>query len=672
MPRLSNVVSSLAPQPIRSEEPISFSIPPWEVHEPQALSTATCPILRFGGPFDRFYLFAMYGIVVIDLCWVPFLVSFASYGYIWDFIVGTPFLWMDITLNVVYLTGALKELRTSAVDLVAGREYVHPRDILWFRLRSVLWWSDIISVAGGLWHILDCTELCLVRVLRFWRLSNTSDDTYELHVAKLSGGPLASLIELIISIAVIIHVMACALFFAMIYGWPAWQDVFEKDPRFFGGSAGDMYLHCFSQGAAMLTGWSSPTPAREDGILSRPERLSWCFIAPFSAIFNAFIFTSLMEVFRQINCTSTMYLDGMQGMSLLMDSLNLSASLREKILRYLSYLSVQKVNALQDMVNQSLPNDLLLAVKLHVFSSIVKSPIFYDSPPRLLADMVMSLNQLVTNPGSVLFYKGDVSHELYFVIKGTVEVLIDDGSVVAHKRQGEYFGEMALVAKDHQRTATVRAQTFCVFASLTRESFVGIVCSHPPEVRDRLERLATRAVSGSEPDPDSECTPLLSERKVADDSTCPKDNLAKSKRKAKRLATASIVTLALRENNQMAGKVFGGTNSPYHDPMEFAGCNSNEFTNERGRSARFGSMGSMDSWDDDNRASVTRTSVPLSELPKGAGWGKGFKDSLNRLELQFGMFEAKLGSMQNLMQGLDARMARIESALCRPGFGGAS
>ena len=47
--------------------------------------------------------------------------------------------------------------------------------------------------------------------------------------------------------------------------------------------------------------------------------------------------------------------------------------------------------------------------------------------------------------------------------------------VVAHKREGDYFGETALIQKGQKRTAYVRAQTYTVLEKLTADALNNIV-----------------------------------------------------------------------------------------------------------------------------------------------------------------------------------------------------
>jgi CRP/FNR family cyclic AMP-dependent transcriptional regulator len=74
-------------------------------------------------------------------------------------------------------------------------------------------------------------------------------------------------------------------------------------------------------------------------------------------------------------------------------------------------------------------------------------------------------------PKTVIINAGDVSNDIYFIIKGSVTVLIEDENgreiVLAYLNEGDFFGEVALFDEDHRRSAWVRARTRCEVAQVS-------------------------------------------------------------------------------------------------------------------------------------------------------------------------------------------------------------
>ena len=75
---------------------------------------------------------------------------------------------------------------------------------------------------------------------------------------------------------------------------------------------------------------------------------------------------------------------------------------------------------------------------------------------------------------TVIIYAGDKPDVLYFVVRGSVSVLIeDDGNeiVLAYLNAGDFFGEMGLFDDTQERTAWVRARSQCEIAEISYAKF---------------------------------------------------------------------------------------------------------------------------------------------------------------------------------------------------------
>lgn len=84
---------------------------------------------------------------------------------------------------------------------------------------------------------------------------------------------------------------------------------------------------------------------------------------------------------------------------------------------------------------------------------------------------------------STLIYAGDTSEALYYIVKGSVTVLIEDDEgremIVAYLNDGDFFGEMGLFDDDDDRSAWVRAKTECEIAEISYQKFQELTESHP-------------------------------------------------------------------------------------------------------------------------------------------------------------------------------------------------
>lgn len=79
---------------------------------------------------------------------------------------------------------------------------------------------------------------------------------------------------------------------------------------------------------------------------------------------------------------------------------------------------------------------------------------------------------------STLIHAGDVSDSLFYIIKGSVTILIEDEHgremIIAYLNQGDFFGEMGLFDQtmaQQDRSAWVRAKTECEVAEVSYSKF---------------------------------------------------------------------------------------------------------------------------------------------------------------------------------------------------------
>ena len=74
-------------------------------------------------------------------------------------------------------------------------------------------------------------------------------------------------------------------------------------------------------------------------------------------------------------------------------------------------------------------------------------------------------------PKTVIINAGDISDELFYIVKGSVSVLMEDDHgreiVLAYLNEGDFFGELGLFDEERRRSAWVRARTRCELAQIS-------------------------------------------------------------------------------------------------------------------------------------------------------------------------------------------------------------
>ncbi|NIR92064.1 MAG: cAMP-activated global transcriptional regulator CRP [Gammaproteobacteria bacterium] len=97
---------------------------------------------------------------------------------------------------------------------------------------------------------------------------------------------------------------------------------------------------------------------------------------------------------------------------------------------------------------------------------------------------------------SVIIYAGDKPDVLYYIVEGSVSVLIEDEEgheiVLAYLNPGDFFGEMGLFDEETQRSAWVRTRTQCELAEISYDRF-GRLAQEDPDILFALAaQMATR------------------------------------------------------------------------------------------------------------------------------------------------------------------------------------
>lgn len=71
----------------------------------------------------------------------------------------------------------------------------------------------------------------------------------------------------------------------------------------------------------------------------------------------------------------------------------------------------------------------------------------------------------------LIIKEGDLSRDLYYIISGSVTVMIEDHKgheiVLAYLNPGDFFGEIGLFDSEHKRSAFVRAKSKCEIAQIS-------------------------------------------------------------------------------------------------------------------------------------------------------------------------------------------------------------
>lgn len=97
---------------------------------------------------------------------------------------------------------------------------------------------------------------------------------------------------------------------------------------------------------------------------------------------------------------------------------------------------------------------------------------------------------------TTIIHEGDKPDTLYYIIDGSVSVLIEDDEgreiVLAYLNPGDFFGEMGLFEEDTSRSAWVVARTSCETAQINYEQFRSLAMDDASIIFKLAAQMAAR------------------------------------------------------------------------------------------------------------------------------------------------------------------------------------
>ncbi|XP_071497085.1 uncharacterized protein [Diadema antillarum] len=173
---------------------------------------------------------------------------------------------------------------------------------------------------------------------------------------------------------------------------------------------------------------------------------------------------------------------------------NLDTELQQRVINYLSLVFRRHRNETipgGERIMHDMPIQLQQDIAYQdVEETLSKVPLFKECDCNFLRMLALKLHVYIFMPGDVIVYQGDMGREMYFIRRGTCEVLSKDGKhVMSNIGPGQYFGEVGLIFGDY-RTATVRAASYCELLMLKRVD-LDEVLQHFPLIEKQFSDAAT-------------------------------------------------------------------------------------------------------------------------------------------------------------------------------------
>ena len=130
----------------------------------------------------------------------------------------------------------------------------------------------------------------------------------------------------------------------------------------------------------------------------------------------------------------------------------------------------------------------------HNCQELLESVPFFENAPEVFITAVLTrLKFELFLPHEFIIRLGCKGEKMYFIQRGNVEVITEDGTVVTHLSEGAHFGEICLLM-DERRVASIKATTMCDLFSLSKKNFQDLL-EEFPEMRPFFETIAKKRLS---------------------------------------------------------------------------------------------------------------------------------------------------------------------------------
>ena len=163
-----------------------------------------------------------------------------------------------------------------------------------------------------------------------------------------------------------------------------------------------------------------------------------------------------------------------------------------------------------------LPDTLKIELALHVnLETLRKVSIFQMVQPEFLYDLVLKMRSYIFTPGDLICRKGEIAREMFIINHGILEVVSEDGNIIATLRAGDFFGEVGVLniaTTTNKRMADVRSVGYSEVFSLSGEDVLQAM-EYFPEAKDLMIRYGMKRLKDANLVDKDAKTPVISEKR---------------------------------------------------------------------------------------------------------------------------------------------------------------
>jgi len=197
-----------------------------------------------------------------------------------------------------------------------------------------------------------------------------------------------------------------------------------------------------------------------------------------------FVIGNLATLLTSMDMAKAQYLGNLERLTSFLRYRRIPVELQHHIYDYYRYLWENRMGYDEASILATLPPTLREELTLVLKADLIEKVSFLQGASReLISALCRELYPVVFTPGDIIVRAGEYGRQVYFISAGEVEVFSPEGQLIRTMREGDFFGELALL-HDQPRSATVRAVGYCDLYALERDAFERTIACYPDFAAD--------------------------------------------------------------------------------------------------------------------------------------------------------------------------------------------
>lgn len=208
----------------------------------------------------------------------------------------------------------------------------------------------------------------------------------------------------------------------------------------------------------------------------------------------SYVIGNVANLLSNLDMAKRHHMESMERLGAFLRHRNIPIDLQRRLRDYYAYLWENRMGYDESSVMADLPQGLRTEVALYLRRDLIeRTPLFQNASHELVREIALQLRPVVFTPGEYVFRAGQHGRQMYFIGRGTVEIIGMDGATVLNTlNDGDFFGELALLFSQ-RRNASVRAADYCDLYSLDKDTFDHAISRYPDFAAHIKEEAARRS-----------------------------------------------------------------------------------------------------------------------------------------------------------------------------------